>query len=120
MIGTVIEIFATVVDILFLLWFVPKFNGVTIKERPFSLIWVSLLLLFQLVADRILEAFDLVYAAIDFVLALCFSLSVEKKKRWWNVFSASVAQTETRRRVAGFIVVFHIISGSFSPRPFER
>jgi hypothetical protein len=24
------------------------------------------------------------------------------------------------RRVAGFMVVIHIISGSFSPRPFER
>ncbi len=28
--------------------------------------------------------------------------------------------TLMRRRVSGFIVVSHIISGSFSPRPFER
>lgn len=90
MTGTIIEVLATVVDVLFLIWFVPKFNGVSIKERPASLIWAALLLVFQIVADRLLAAFDLLYVAIDFILSLCFSLALEKKKRWWNVFSAAI------------------------------
>ena len=90
MIGTIIEIFATFTDVLFMIWFVPKFNGVSVKERPFSLIWAFLLLIFQLIADRVLAAFDLLYVAIDFIIVLCFSLAVEKKKRWWDVFSAAV------------------------------
>ena len=36
------------------------------------------------------------------------------------VRSMSSGMTLMRRRVAGFMVVIHIISGSFSPRPLER
>ena len=38
----------------------------------------------------------------------------------YAVFSASVGLTFISLLVAGFIVVCHIISGSFSPSPFER
>ena len=34
--------------------------------------------------------------------------------------STSVGSTLMRRRLSGFMVVSHIISGSFSPRPLER
>ena len=90
MIGTIIEIFATITDVLFMIWFVPKFNGVSLKKRPMALIWAGILLIFQLVADRLLQGMDLLYAAVDFLLVLCFSLSLEKKKRLWNAFSAFV------------------------------
>ena len=56
MIGTIIEIFATLVDVLFLIWFIPKFNEASIKNKPLSLLWAGLLLAFQLVADRFLKA----------------------------------------------------------------
>ena len=36
------------------------------------------------------------------------------------VFSTSSGMTLISRRVAGFIVVIHIISGSFSPSPLLR
>ena len=36
------------------------------------------------------------------------------------VSATSVGITLIRRRLAGFMVVSHIISGSFSPRPLER
>ena len=35
-------------------------------------------------------------------------------------FAASSGMTLIRRRVSGFMVVSHIMSGSFSPRPLER
>lgn len=90
MIGTIIEIFATVADVFFMVWFVPKFNGVSIKKRPISLIWALVLLIFQLLADRFLVAFDLLYVAIDFIIVLLFSFSLQKRKNLWNVFSAAV------------------------------
>lgn len=90
MIGTIIELFATLADVLFMVWFVPKFNGVSIKKRPISLIWALGLLIFQLLADRFLAAFDLLYVAIDFIIVLFFSISLQKGKNLWSVFSAAV------------------------------
>ena len=90
MIGTIIELFATLADVLFMVWFVPKFNGVSIKKRPISLIWALVLLIFQLLADRFLAAFDLLYVAIDFIIVLFFSISLQKGKNLWSVFSAAV------------------------------
>ena len=90
MINTAIEIFGTVADVLLLIWFLPKFNDVSIKKRPQALIWAAVLLAFQLVADRILQGFDLLYALIDFVIVLLFVLSLGSKKKLWGVFSAFV------------------------------
>lgn len=90
MIGTIIEVLATLADVLFMIWFVPIFNGVSLKKRPASLVWALLLLLFQVFADRILGAFDLLYVVIDFALVLGFSFAVDNRKRIWDVFSASV------------------------------
>jgi signal transduction histidine kinase len=89
-ISRVVEISATVVDVLFLVWFVPKFNGASIRERPRSLIWAALLLVFQLFADRYLGDAFVLYATLDFALALMFSLSLRRQKRLWYAFGAFV------------------------------
>ena len=86
--STAIEILATVTDVLFLIWFVPKFSGRSLKERPIALVWAGLLLIFQLVADRILPGASLLYAIIDLAIVIAFALSLSKDKRLWNVFSA--------------------------------
>lgn len=88
MIAITVEIVATLIDVLFLIWFVPKFNGVLLSERKKSLAWAVLLLIFQLTADRFLQGFESLCVIIDFVLALCFSLSLRKEKRLWNAFAA--------------------------------
>lgn len=90
MINTAIEILGTAADVLLLIWFVPKFNEISLKKCPKSLIWAAVLLAFQLVADRLLRGFDLLYALIDFLIVLCFAFSLEKRKRLWHVFSAFV------------------------------
>lgn len=88
--STVIEILATVTDVLFLVWFVSKFNGASLKERPMSLVWAGGLLTFQLVADHFLQGFDLFCVAIDLILALGFSFAVKKKISLWGVLSAFI------------------------------
>ena len=47
-------------------------------------------------------------------------LSPSRVSNICSVRAASVGVTAIRRRVAGFIVVLHIMSGSFSPSPLER
>lgn len=37
-----------------------------------------------------------------------------------SILATSSGSTLIRRRVSGFMVVSHIMSGSFSPRPLER
>ena len=48
------------------------------------------------------------------------SPSPSSKSKYCAVRSASSGMTLMSRRVSGFMVVIHIISGSFSPRPLER
>lgn len=88
MIGHFIEISATIVDVLFLIWFVPRINGTAVKEHPKSLFWAGLLLVFQLIADQVLQGATWLYVIVDYLLALCFSLSLVKKKYIWPSFSA--------------------------------
>ena len=85
-----VEIIATVVDVLFLLWFIPRFNDVSVKKRPFTLFWVLGLLVFQLTADRILQGFDLLYMLGSFLISLGFALTLKKKFAIWPIFSATL------------------------------
>ena len=114
MIGTVIEIFATIVDVLFLIWFIPKFNEASIKNKPISLVWAGLLLAFQLVADRFLKAFDLLYAFIDFLIAVCFSFSISRKKGLWNVLSGAVYVTVIMLSSTLVFTIFSLFTENFA------
>ena len=114
MIGTVIEIFATLVDVLFLIWFIPKFNEASIKNKPISLVWAGLLLAFQLVADRFLKAFDLLYAFIDFLIAVCFSFSISRKKGLWNVLSGAVYVTVIMLSSTLVFTIFSLFTENFA------
>ena len=49
-----------------------------------------------------------------------WAFSPSSRSKTWAVASASSGITRISRRVSGFMVVIHIISGSFSPRPLER
>ncbi len=114
MIGTVIEIFATLVDVLFLIWFIPKFNEASIKNKPISLVWAGLLLAFQLVADRFLKAFDLLYAFIDFLIAVCFSFSLSRKKGLWNVLSGAIYVTVIMLSSTLVFTIFSLFTENFA------
>lgn len=82
------EIIATIVDVLFLLWFVPRFNDVSVKQRPKACLWVLALLAYQLIADRFLQGFELLYMLGSFLIALGFALSLKRNFVLWPIFSA--------------------------------
>lgn len=54
------------------------------------------------------------------VIFSALKIVTEQNIKNFRCFSASVGITFISLRVSGFIVVRFIISGSFSPRPFER
>ena len=61
MMQVIVEILATIIDVIFLVWFVSKMLQISLKEKPLSLIWAMLLLVYQLIADQYLFGFVLIY-----------------------------------------------------------
>lgn len=87
MINVAIEIIATVVDVIFLVWFVSKFQQTLIREKPKSLIWALLLLAYQLTADHFLQGFNSFYMIGVLIFSICFSFSLAKRKLLWSIFT---------------------------------
>lgn len=83
-----VEIIGTVVDVLFLLWFIPRFNHCSIKQKPIACLWVAVLLVFQLVADYFLQGFELLYMLGVFLIALGFAFSFKRNFVLLPIFSA--------------------------------
>ena len=89
MINTIIEIAATVIDTLFLVWFIPQFVGVSVKEKYWTLALPALQLAVQLVFDHYLPGFSLLPMIIMFVIVFAFALSLSPKTILWDIFGAA-------------------------------
>ena len=83
----ILEILATVIDVVLLAWFVPRFVGMTLRERPIALIWVFAELAYQLIADHYFQGFDLIYIIGVLIISTTFAFFLNKKKPIWCVFS---------------------------------
>ena len=81
----VIEICATVVDGVFLAWFVSRMHGVSLFKKPLALIWVGLFLCYQIFVDQVFQVFDLAALAGVFVFAIGYSFSIDRKKPIWTM-----------------------------------
>ena len=90
MINTIVEILATTTEILFLIWFIPQFNGVSWRRKIKSIGWAVALLCYQLIADNLLQGFDLLYMVGVLLFTICFALSLTKHQRLWAILSALI------------------------------
>lgn len=70
MIYTIAEIAATVTDVFFLIWYVPNFVNTKFYEHLRALVVPIILLVYQLIADRLFPGFDL--SAINWYTNDCF------------------------------------------------
>ena len=102
MIATIVEILATVIDTLMLIWFVPKFVGVSIKSRAWTLFVPVLQLSVQLVFDWLMPGFSLLPMIIMFFLVLSFAIVLSPKTIWWDVLSA-IAYISLMMLVSSFL-----------------
>ena len=87
MMPLIVEILATVIDVIFLAWFVPRFVGMPLRKCPIALIWIFAELTYQLVADHFFKGFDLIYIIGVLIISIAFAFSLDKKKPIWCVFS---------------------------------
>lgn len=83
----IVEVLATLMDVVFMVWFVSKMLQISVKEHPLSLVWAILLLVYQLIADNILSGFELIYEIGVITFSIGFAFSLTKRKFWWPVFS---------------------------------
>ena len=78
MIYTVAEVVATILDTVFVLWFVPSFLHTKFyyKKNLPALIVPVLYLAFELIADKIMAGFDMLALAIEAVLAVVYAILI--------------------------------------------
>ena len=88
MISILIELAATAIDVAFLCWFVPHFLDVRINEKSYSLLWLILLFVYQVLIDNVLHVFDMVGLIGALIISICFALSLKKQHWIWSMFSA--------------------------------
>ncbi len=74
------EILSTVSDVIMLIWFVNAFNRTKISQRAWTLVFPAALLAFQLLGDKLLAGFDLIYALGFFVLSVLYAVFKSERK----------------------------------------
>ncbi len=88
MINTIIEISATLIDTLILIWFVPQFVGASIKEKRWSLLIPAFQFAVQLFFDKYLPNFSLLPMIIMFILVAAFAVVLSPKTVIWDVLAS--------------------------------
>ncbi len=83
MINRIVEVIATITDVVFMVWFIPMFLKRSLKQV--KNIWKYVLpvvfLIFQLVADKLFRGFDIGATLTVFIISLLFSICVCEWKR---------------------------------------
>lgn len=90
MINVISELIATVLDVVFLIWFLPSFHKTNFKKNKMALIIPALLLCFQLVADNFLEGFDILYLFVYFLFSGIYSYIFSGKKIQRTILSSCI------------------------------
>ena len=88
MVNFIVEISATLLDVVFMVWFVSKFHGVNILKKPISLIWPLTFFTMQIIFDHFFQVFAIVPAIFVWIVAICFSWTLEPHKHMWAVLAA--------------------------------
>ena len=88
MIITIIEIAATIVDTLMLIWFIPQFVGIPVKEKYWSLVVPAVQLTVQLLFDQYLPGFNLLPMIIMFAHVLIFATVLSPKTFLWDTLGS--------------------------------
>lgn len=88
MIHWIIERIATVTDVIFLVWFISSFHNISVRKKPWALVWAGLLLVYQLLIETVLPVFDVVALVSALLFCVAFSLSLQPKKIMLSLFGA--------------------------------
>ena len=102
MLAIIVEILATIIDTMMLIWFIPKFVGIPLKNKLWTLAIPVLQLSVQLMFDWLMPGFSLLPMIIMFFIVLAFSVALSPKTIWWDVLSA-IAYISLMMLVSSFL-----------------
>ncbi len=95
MIVTIAEVCATVVDLIMILWFIPKFVGGSISRKKWTLVFPVLWFVCQLFLDSFFKGFDLIPIAIILTILFCFAVALRPDRLAWALFATSSFVVQT-------------------------
>lgn len=87
--NTFVEIAATMTDACFMAWFVPKFCGLSVKKKRWTLIFPLTYLIIQLIFDNWLTGFVLLPMVVIFMFTGSFSIALRPRHYIWALFCSS-------------------------------
>ena len=88
MIHTIIEIIATISDVVFLAWFVSCYHSVYVWKKTKALIWVAIFLIYQLFVDAVFPAFDMIALIGVVIVSVGYSITLQRKPLVKAIFAA--------------------------------
>lgn len=88
MIHTIIEIIATISDVVFLAWFVSCYHSVSVWKKTKALIWVAIFLIYQLFVDAVFPAFDMIALIGVVIVSVGYSITLQRKPLVKAIFAA--------------------------------
>ena len=86
MLAAISEVIATTLDVIFMIWFVPKFFGRHFWDKPWMLFIPGAMLTFQLIADQFMLGYDLLYMVVVVVFTYLYSLVFANKRYFHALF----------------------------------
>ena len=86
--NTVIEICATVVDGVFLAWFIPRMHGTTAFKKRLTLIWVGAFIVYMLLSNHLLQGNHVAVLIGMAAISACYSILLEPKRYKWAIVVA--------------------------------
>lgn len=103
MIYTLVEYCATILDVFFLVWFIPKFNFKTWNKNK-KTFWIPvLILIFQFIGDRYLAGYNAIYSLIFIISVSVYSCILSDRHYFRALLGASL-----------YIVTVVLVSGLLS------
>lgn len=84
-----IEVAATVTDAVFMAWFVPRFCGVSVKDKRRTLCIPLVYCILQLLMDIYLKSFDILPLLVPIALWFVYALSLIPKRYLRSLFCTS-------------------------------
>ena len=90
MIYSLVEFIATLLDVFFLIWFIPKFNFKNCLYKKETLLIPVLLFIFQLFADKYLSGYNIVYLLVYIICVSIYSCVICDKHFFRAMLGASL------------------------------
>lgn len=81
------EIIATLLDVVFMVWFIPQYFGRRFWEKPWTLTIAGIMLAFQLIADRFMVGYDALYIIGVLVLVYGYTVMLSSKQFMKSLFA---------------------------------